>query len=270
MTLAPGGQVANYTALGVEISERIATVTMRSGERFNAVTHAMHNELGAVFRDLAADERVDAILLTGAGEAFCAGADLQWLAAQLRDPPSPAEVRERCRAVVLGLLDCPKPVVARVNGDAIGLGATLALLCDVIVAVETARIADPHVRVGLVAGDGGALIWPLLVGYARAKEHLLTGQPVAAPEAARIGLINHAVPADRLDATVQRLVRQLADGAPLAVRFTKLTVNAPLRQAVESVLEASLAYEQITLRSRDAQEGVAAFLERRPPRFTGR
>ncbi|MFT3666906.1 enoyl-CoA hydratase/isomerase family protein [Piscinibacter sp.] len=259
-----------YTQLGVELGGRIATVTLCSGARFNAVTWRMHHELGDVFGDLARDARVDVIVLTGAGDAFCAGADLRWLQGQLDDPPAPREARERGRAIVLGLLDCPKPIIARVNGDAIGLGATLALLCDIVVAVDGARFADPHVRIGLAAGDGGALIWPLLIGYARAKEFLLTGNKVAAPEAARMGLINHAVPAAELDATVQRFARQLAAGAPMAIQFTKAATHIPLRQAVESVLEASLALEGQTLRSHDAREGVAAFLEGREPRFRGR
>jgi enoyl-CoA hydratase len=258
-----------YRTLGVSLAERVATLTLQSGERFNAVTWQMHQELGSIFGDLARDTDVDVIVLTGAGDAFCAGAELQWLQRQLADPPTPREAREGGRAIVLGLLDCPKPVIARVNGDAIGLGATLALLCDIVIAVDTARIADPHVRIGLVAGDGGALIWPLLIGYARAKEFLLTGNVVAAPEAARMGLVNHAVPADQLDATVQRFARQLAEGAPMAIQLTKAATNIPLRQAVDSVLESSLAFESLTLRSQDAREGVAAFLERRKPRFGG-
>src|SRR5262245_58710067 len=181
----------------------------------------MHHELGRIFDALAKDDDVDVIVLTGAGDAFCAGADLNWLKRRLEEPPAPRDTRNGGRAIVLGLLDCPKPVIARVNGDAIGLGASLALLSDIVIAVDTARFADPHVRIGLVAGDGGALIWPLLIGYARAKEYLLTGNPVPAPEAARMGLINHAVPAGELDATVERFARQLADGAPMAIQFTK-------------------------------------------------
>lgn len=261
---------SRYTNLGISINCRVATLTLQSGEKFNGVNWLMHHELGSVFKDLSNDDEVDVIVLTGAGDAFCAGANLQWLQQQLDNPPAPRDARNSGRAVVLGILDCPKPIVARVNGDAIGLGASLALLADIIIAVDTARIADPHVRIGLVAGDGGALIWPLLIGYARAKEFLLTGNSVAAPDAARMGLINYAVPKDELDATVERFVRQLAEGAPMAIQLTKAVVNIPLRQAVESVLESSLALENLTLRSHDVREGVAAFLERRKPVFTGK
>lgn len=256
-----------YRHLRVDTREGIATLTMDSGEKTNGVNELLHHELGTIFRDLAADEAVRVIVLTGSNGAFCAGANLQWLAKQLESPP---ETRAAGRAIVLGILDCPKPVIARVNGDAIGLGASLALLSDIVVADEGARIADPHVRIGLVAGDGGALIWPLLIGYARAKEFLLTGNAVTAPDAARMDLINYAVPAAELDARVMQLARALAEGASMAIQFTKAATNIPLKQAMESVLESSLALEHVTLRSADVREGVAAFLQRRKPAFQGR
>lgn len=256
--------------LRVHKADGVATLTMDSGERMNGVNWQLHHELGLIFPQLASDPEVRVIVFTGANGAFCAGANLQWLAGQLKDPPPPQASRAGGRAIVLGMLDCPKPIIARVNGDAIGLGATLALLADIVIADERARIADPHVRIGLVAGDGGALIWPLLIGYARAKEFLLTGNAVNAPDAARMGLINYAVPTDELDAKVAQFARQLADGASMAIQFTKAATNIPLKQAVESVLESSLALEHVTLRSDDVREGVQAFLERRTPQFQGR
>lgn len=261
---------SGYRHLRITKADGVATLTMDSGEKMNGVNWQMHHELGSVFPLLAADDEVKVVVFTGSNGAFCAGANLQWLSSQLDKPPAPQESRSSARAIVLGMLDCPKPIIARVNGDAIGLGASLALLSDIIIADERARIADPHVRIGLVAGDGGALIWPLLIGYARAKEFLLTGNAVTAVEAARMGLINHAVPASELDAKVGTFARQLADGAGMAIQFTKAVVNIPLKQAVESVLESSLALEHVTLRSTDVREGVASFLERRQPRFQGR
>jgi enoyl-CoA hydratase len=261
---------AHYITLHVSVVDRVATLTLQSGEKFNGVTQQMHHELGSIFDELARDDDVNVIVLTGAGDAFCAGANLQWLRQQLADPPAPQESRRAGRAIVLSMLDCSKPIIARINGDAIGLGASLALLADIIIAVDTARIADPHVRIGLAAGDGGALIWPLLIGYARAKEFLLTGNPVTATDAARMGLINYSVTRDELDATVDRFARQMADGAALAIQFTKAAANIPLRQAAESLLESSLALENLTLRSQDAQEGVEAFLERRKAVFVGK
>ncbi|SNC62638.1 enoyl-CoA hydratase [Marinobacter sp. es.048] len=260
----------NYSKLGVEIKDGVATVTLQSGERFNGINWEIHQELGTIFPDLERDDNVNVIVLTGAGGTFCAGANLHWLKGQLKSPPAAMKARKEGRAIILGMVDCPKPIIARVNGDAVGLGATLALFADIIVAVDTATISDPHVNIGLVAGDGGALIWPLLIGYARAKEFLLTGNKVPAVEAARIGLINYAVPKEELNQTVERFASKLAGGASMAIQMTKTVTNIPLRQAVESVLETSLAYESLTLRSDDVCEGVDAFLNRRMPEFRGR
>ncbi|MES2481270.1 MAG: enoyl-CoA hydratase-related protein [Pseudomonadota bacterium] len=261
---------SRYTQLRVAKAAGIATLTIDSGEKMNPVNAELHHELGTVFQQLAVDNEVKVIIFTGANGAFCAGANLNWVRAQHANPPPVHEARSSARAIVLGILDCPKPIIARVNGDAIGLGASLALLSDIIIADENARIADPHVRIGLVAGDGGSLIWPLLIGYARAKEFLLTGNTVSAPDAARMGLINYAVPTAELDEKVNKFARQLAEGASLAIQFTKTSTNIPLKQAVESVLESSLALEVLTFRSADVGEGVSAFLERRKPVFQGR
>jgi len=174
------------------------------------------------------------------------------------------------KKMIFGLLDLEKPVVCRINGDCIGLGATLALLCDITIAVEDARLGDPHVKMGYVAGDGGAVIWPQLVGFARAKEYLLTGDLLTAKEAERIGLINHAVPRDQLDAKVNGIVDKLAGGATKAIKWTKACVNIPLRQLAHSIMDASLAYEALTNIGDDHQEAIRAFQEKRKPKFTGR
>jgi enoyl-CoA hydratase len=156
-----------------------------------------------------------------------------------------------------------------VNGAAIGLGATLALFCDIIFAANHAKIADPHVKVGFVAGDGGAVIWPQLIGYARAKEYLLTGDALTGAQAAQIGLINHAVPAEDLDKAVDEFAQRLAAGASRAIQWTKLSVNIGLKALATSILDASIAYEALSNLTKDHQEAVNAFREKRPPRFTG-
>jgi enoyl-CoA hydratase len=171
---------------------------------------------------------------------------------------------------VFGLLELEKPILCRLNGAAAGLGASIALLCDIIVAADTVKIGDPHVKMGLVAGDGGAVIWPQLVGFARAKEFLLTGDMIDAREAERIGLINHVVPADQLDSKVYGLAERLASGARQAIRWTKTATNIPLRRIAHEVMDACMGYEIITNTSADHKEAVAAFKEKRPPRFTGR
>jgi enoyl-CoA hydratase len=163
-----------------------------------------------------------------------------------------------------------KPIIARVNGHAVGLGATIALLCDIIIAADHAKIGDPHVNAGLVAGDGGALIWPQLIGFARAKEYLFTGDLMTAAEAERIGLINHVVPADQLDDKVYGLARRLAGGAMRSIRGTKEAINIPLRQLAHSMMDLSLSLETQSNLSEDHQEAVWAFAQKRRPNFTGR
>ena len=160
-------------------------------------------------------------------------------------------------------------MIAKVNGAAVGLGATIALFCDLIYAADNAKIGDPHVKVGYVAGDGGAVIWPQLIGYARAKEYLLTGDLLTGAEAARIGLINRALPADQLDAAVDEIAQKLANGASRAIQWTKLSVNTTLKQVAQQVMDASLAYEALSNLTKDHQEAVNAFREKRAPRFTG-
>jgi enoyl-CoA hydratase len=173
------------------------------------------------------------------------------------------------KKIIFGLLDLEKPIIAKVRGPAIGLGCTIALFCDVIFAADTARFADPHVKVGVVAGDGGAVIWPQLVGYARAKEYLMTGDPLTANEAERIGLINHVVPETELDARVDAFAKKLAAGAPQAIKYTKVSVNLGLKQLAHTILDASMAYEMVTFTTKDHREAVASFLEKRKPHFTG-
>jgi enoyl-CoA hydratase len=260
---------SQYERLRMDRRGRILTVTLNRPETRNAVDGRMHEELATIFYDVQLDEQTDVIVLTGAGSAFSAGGDLNWLAA-LRQAGSlghPAAVD--AKKIVFGLLDLEKPIIARIPGPCLGLGTTIALLCDVIYAAESARIGDPHVRVGLVAGDGGAVIWPQLVGYARAKEYLLTGDLLSAQEAERIGLINHAVPDGELDRYVYELAERLAAGATKAIRWTKTAVNIGLKQLAHSVMDASMSYEMLTMATTDHGEAIAAFQEKRKPIFHG-
>ena len=258
-----------YRRLSFSRRGRVLTVTLDRPESLNAVDGAMHDELSRVFYDIALDEESDVVVLTGAGRAFSAGGDVPWLLDLCDDRAGWERVRVEAKRIVFGLLDCEKPVIAKVNGHAAGLGATIALFCDVVFASEKARIADPHVRVGLVAGDGGALIWPQLIGYVRAKEYLLTGDPVSAPKAAEIGLINHCVPAEELDRRVDAFCDRLAGGATAAIRYTKVAVNIGLRQVAHTLMDASIAYESMTNGTRDHREALRAFIEKRAPDFGG-
>jgi enoyl-CoA hydratase len=156
----------------------------------------------------------------------------------------------------------PKPIIAKINGHAIGLGATIALFCDVTFAADHAKIADAHVVIGFSAGDGGAIIWPQLIGFNRAKEYLFTGEPILAPDAARLGLINYSVPAGELDLRVQLFARKVASMPPRAVQWTKATVNIGLKQLASGILDASLAYEALSNSTRDHREAMAASREK--------
>jgi enoyl-CoA hydratase len=263
----------HYQRLKIVIDDRLATVTLNRPEQRNAIDHQMHVELARVWVDLAEDDEVFAVLLTGAGDTFTVGGDVKGMAERpAGDVANEGAVLEpsRARRIVQNLLDLDKPVVCAINGHAIGLGATIALLTDVTVASETAKIGDPHVKVGLVAGDGGAVIWPLLVGPSRAKELLMRGTLLQGAEAHRIGLVNHAVPADQVVETARSIARELADGATWAVRWTKLSVNKMLKQQLNLIFDTSMALEIATFGTEDHQEAVRAFVEKRKPKFTGR
>jgi enoyl-CoA hydratase len=245
----------------------VATVTMDRPDKLNAAGAGMHAALSLVFRRLEREPLVRVIVLTGRGRAFSAGGDLDWMQEMIDDPAIFERTIREAKEIVLSMLDCEKPIVAKVNGHAVGLGATLALFCDVAFAARTAKIGDPHVGAGLVAADGGAIIWPQLIGYGRAKEYLMTGDLIPAPEAERIGLINHAVAPEELDERVDAFARRLSAGAQKAIRWTKATVNIGLRQLAESMLDAGLAYEALTNLSSDHAEAVKAFREGRAPVF---
>lgn len=262
---------SRYQTLRVEKDARgIALVTLNRPEKRNAVSDQMHRELEDIFVDLAGDDEVRIIVLTGAGKAFCAGGDVEAMKTGEFRPRGPAVPFHQVRRLINNLLEVEQPIIAAVNGDGAGLGATLALFCDIIVMAETARLADTHVRMGLVAGDGGVVIWPWLVGMARAKEYLLTGQWIDGREAARIGLVNYAVPADQVLPRAMEIAERLAEGAPLAIRWTKYAINRILRDHVNLALDSSMFLEAATMSSHDLEEASRAFFEKRKPMFQGR
>ena len=256
---------SKYKTIEVARRGRILTLTLNRPDKLNAVDKAMHAELSTIFSDVSDDPDSDIVILTGAGRAFSAGGDILWMQ-EMIDSGFALTAREAKR-IIFSLLDCEKPIIAKVNGHAAGLGATIALFCDVIFAAEGAKIGDPHVGVGFTAGDGGAIIWPQLIGYARAKEYLMTGDMIPASEAARIGLINHCVPAGELTARVEAFADRLAAGAQLAIRTTKASANIGLKQLAASIMDACLALEAETNASPDHQEAVAAFRDGRKPIF---
>lgn len=252
-----------YTSLLISRRGRVLTITLNRPESLNAVDKQMHDELGQVFVDVAADPDSDIVVLTGAGRAFTAGGDIVHMQRIVDEPALFFHEAEVARRIVMTLLDLEKPIIAKINGHAIGLGATIALMCDVTFMSKKARIGDPHVAIGLVAGDGGPVIWPHLIGFARAKEFLMTGDLIEAEHAAGMGLVNHAVEADQLDAQVEAFCDRLAAGSTQAIRWTKSLVNIELKRIANAVMPAGMAYETITAHSADHAAAVAAFREKR-------
>ncbi len=257
-----------YQRIRFERRERVLWITIDAGP-MNAVDFELHEELARVFYEAQADNDSDLIVLTGAGRAFCAGGDMAWFQQMIDEPAKFRGITVDAKRIVNSLLEMEKPIVCRLNGAAAGLGASIALLCDVIIADERALIGDPHVKVGLVAGDGGAVIWPQLIGFARAKEMLLTGEMLRGSEAAAMGLINYAVPAAELDAKVDEMIAKIAGNPRWAVRWTKTAVNLVLRDIANKVMDAAIAYEISSNATHDRQEAVTAFVEKRKPKYRG-
>ena len=259
---------STYERMRISRNGRILTIALDNG-KINAVDSTMHHELARVFLDAQDDEDSDLVILTGTGRAFCAGGDMDWFQKHIEDPRTFRAIAPEAKRIVTSLLDLEKPLICRLNGAAAGLGATIALMSDIIIAADSARIGDPHIKVGLVAGDGGAIIWPQLIGFARAKELLLTGDLLTAADAAGLGLINYAVPADQLDAKVDEIAGKILGNPRWAVRWTKTVANIPLRELAARLADPALAYEILTNLTADRKEAVAAFVERRKPEFTG-
>jgi enoyl-CoA hydratase len=259
-----------FTTIGIERTDGLLTISIdRKDSSINAVDATLHAELTALFPALQREREARAVVLTGRGTAFSAGGDFGWFP-ELQAPGELEMVRLDAKQMIWDLLDVHLPIVCAVNGHARGLGASLALLCDVIFMAESATVADPHVRVGLVAGDGGTVAWPMAVGPALAKQYLLTGDAIGAEEAVRIGLVNAAFPDDDLLAEATAFAMRLAAGAPLAVQYTKLAVNKLVKDALNTAFDVATALEIVTFHSDDHREALDAFREKRQPEFKGR
>ena len=260
----------NYKTMTIERRDNgVAVLTLNRPERLNAVNGTMHTELARFSTDFANDRELRVLVITGAGRAFCAGGDFS-----PDDPvganPDGADMWGEARQIVDRILECEKPIISAVNGYAMGLGATVALLADVVVVSSNTVIADTHVKMGIGAGDGGQLIWPYLIGVNRAKYYLMTGDQVRGKEALDIGLASFYVEdnAELLPKALE-IADTLAAGAPQAIAASKVAINTYLRSVSTMVMPIGLRYEQQTMHSKDHREAIAAFQEKRPAKFTG-
>ena len=256
--------------IGIERSGHILTATIdHPDSSMNAVDASLHADFAELFATLKSERDARVIVLTGSGRAFSAGGDMAWFP-QLRDPERLHQLRREAKQIVWDLLDVEIPIVCALNGPAAGLGASIALLCDIVVMADTASIIDPHVQVGLVAGDGGAAIWPLLVGPLAAKRHLMLGEPLSADAALQLGVASEVVAQGDIGDAARRWAERVAAQPPLAVQGTKISINQQIKQALLSSFDLSTALEMPCFTSDDHAEAVDAFVNKRTPTFRGR
>jgi enoyl-CoA hydratase len=252
--------IDEFEHLSISRDRGISTVKLNRPERLNAMNRRMNHELTEYLQQVALDDDIRVIVLTGAGRAFCSGGDLfehkEFVGDEFEN-----EMQVHTR-IIFAMLNCPKPIICQMNGDAVGWGATFALFCDMIFAAEQARFSDPHVPLGLSTGDGAAIIWPQLMGFPRAKQFLMTGEPLPATLASDYGLINEALPSDKLAARVLEIARKIETLPKHAMRMTKASINIPLKNLVQTMMDTCIAFEVATQKGSDHACALNNFSER--------
>ncbi len=258
---------ADYRHLAFERRPHgVLLITINRPEVLNATNDRLHWELTQIWLTIDRDDATRVAVVTGAGRAFSAGGDLEMVEANATDPKRLANTVREASDIVYNMINLDKPIVSAINGVAVGAGLVVALLADVSVIAEDVRFTDGHTRLGVVAGDHAAILWPLLCGMAKAKYYLLTSDFIDGREAERIGLVSLCVPRDRLMTRALEVAEKLAQGSQQAIRWTKRSLNNWLRMA-GPIFDQSIALEMLTFMGEDVREGLRAIREKRPPRF---
>jgi enoyl-CoA hydratase len=248
----------------LETDQAVRVVTLNRPDHANAVNNPMHSSFARIWDELAEDPDARAVVLTGAGDKFfSAGGDLvQWLENFVENPVSRRAGMRDARRIVRDMVDFPLPIVAAVNGPAVGFGCSVAVLCDIVLMSDRSYLADTHVASGIVAADGGSLAWPLLMSLLKAKEYLLLGERIPAPLAVELGLANRVVPHEQVKEEARLLAHRLAALPPAAVQDTKRALNLHLQRAMTGILEYGLSAESETFTTPEHRAAIDAFLDR--------
>jgi enoyl-CoA hydratase len=259
--------LARYQHLKLERQPNgVLLITLNRPEVLNAAHEEMHSELAAIWADVSNDDETRVAVVTGAGRAFSAGGDLAMVERQIGNYDLVTRMLKEMSDLVYNMANCEKPIVSAINGVAVGAGLVVALMADISICANDAKLGDGHVRLGVAAGDHAAIIWPLLCGLAKAKYYLLTGEMVSGEEAERIGLVAKALPKEEVLAEAFRVASHLATGPQLAIRLTKRALNGWIRNA-GPIFDQSAAYEMLTFMGEDIREGLASLREKRVPEF---
>ncbi len=245
---------------------RVLRVTMRSPLKLGAMDAQLHREASQIWRDIDADDSVSAVIFTGDGKTFSAGGDLKHERKVCDDYKLRMQTMSEARELVYGMLNCRKPIVSAARGWAVGAGLACLILADVSIAAKDAKFSDGHLKIGVAAGDHATIIWPLLCGMAKAKYYLMTAETFTGEEAERMNLISLALPDEEVEARAVEIATRFAEGAPAALRWTKMMLNHWVKQA-GPIFDASLALEFIGFASPEGTEGIDAFLEKRKTQF---
>src|SRR5579884_3331593 len=258
---------ADYKQLRFERRENgVLLITLNRPEKYNAADEGMHAELARVWAEVSADPETKVAVITGAGKAFSAGGDLAMVQRMAGDHDRVAHMLKEMSDLVYNMINCEKPIVSAINGVAVGAGTVVALLADISLCAEDARLGAGHVKRAVAAGDHAAIIWPLLAGMAKARYYLLTGEMLTGAEAERLGMVSKALPREQVLEEALRVAEVLATGSQPAIRWTKRALNNWLK-AAGPIFDQSAAYEMLCFMGPDVVEGAAALREKRPPRF---